>query len=476
MNRLQISLAALALAAVAALIIPGNELGLGFFFVMSLGTAIVIAARPASLSLHSVGFGALALVLAAMTLVRAADWVVAVNLFAALAMASLAIAGGSTRQEVVLGASAVVTRLGHAVTFLLTPLRGRVGGVFKGRTVPAVRGLVIGAYLLIIFGFLFATADRAFQHLAAQLASPSVGVSEFPVRFFMFLLFFVLVGAFIVIGPKYSTRTEDPFVTRAEPQGLALLEWALPLGLLNALFLGFVGVQLTVLFGGHQHVLGTVGLSYAEYARSGFFQLLAVALLTMVVIGAAVRWARVQGSLQKALLRGLLILLCLSTLVVLGSAMKRLMLYEDAYGLTRLRISVHAVIIVLAIVFVMMIAATILWKGKWLARASVGLIGLSLVAFSLVNPDAQIARQNVARFEQTGSIDATYLSSLSVDAASALDDLPAPLNSCVIQALDGADPNLSWTEINLSRLSAQEVVSEARRTAPVDCIYRLVDS
>ena len=62
---------------------------------------------------------------------------------------------------------------------------------------------------------------------------------------------------------------------------LGRLEWALPLGALVVLFAGFVALQLTTLFGGERHVLETAGLTYAEYARSGFAQLLAVAALTL---------------------------------------------------------------------------------------------------------------------------------------------------------------------------------------------------
>ena len=70
-----------------------------------------------------------------------------------------------------------------------------------------------------------------------------------------------------------------------------MVEWLVPIVVLDALFLTFVTVQLTVLFGGHRHVLGTEGLTYAEYARSGFGQLVVVTLLTLSVVAATVRFA-----------------------------------------------------------------------------------------------------------------------------------------------------------------------------------------
>ncbi len=72
------------------------------------------------------------------------------------------------------------------------------------------------------------------------------------------------------------------------------------------LFGGFVAVQATVLFGGARHVLETAGLTSAEYARQGFWQLLAVTVLTLLVIGVVVRFARRESVVDRTWLRVLL--------------------------------------------------------------------------------------------------------------------------------------------------------------------------
>ena len=137
----------------------------------------------------------------------------------------------------------------------------------------------------------------------------------------------------------------------------------IPLALLNTLFLAFVGVQFAVLFGGHDRVLETTGLTYAEYARSGFWQLLVVTALTCVVTATAWRFAEVRTRRDGIVLRFLLgALLCL-TLVVLFSAIHRLRLYEDAFGLTRLRL--------LAESFALWLGALLLLVGASGALASV---------------------------------------------------------------------------------------------------------
>ena len=93
-----------------------------------------------------------------------------------------------------------------------------------------------------------------------------------------------------------------------------------------------------MLFGGRVPCPATAGLTYAEYARSGFWQLLVVTGLTFVVVGTRLEGRRRAHATRRLVLRFLLgALLCL-TLVVLVSALHRLRLYEDAFGLTRLRL------------------------------------------------------------------------------------------------------------------------------------------
>ena len=94
----------------------------------------------------------------------------------------------------------------------------------------------------------------------------------------------MLVGA---LGLALAARGTLRGAARFAAPRLRLAEWAIPLALLDLLFLAFVAVQLTVLFGGHDHVLETSGLTYAEYAREGFWQLIAAAALTLVVVGGA---------------------------------------------------------------------------------------------------------------------------------------------------------------------------------------------
>ena len=171
----------------------------------------------------------------------------------------------------------------------------------------------------------------------------------------------------------------------------------------------------------------SAGLTYAQYARSGFAQLVVVAALTLGVVAGALRWARTANARQARILRALLCALCLLTLVVLASALHRLGLYEQAYGFTRPRLAAHGLLLFGGALFGLVIVALASDRREWLAQATVLLAAVAALVFWVGDPDRRIAAHNVERYEATGKIDTLYLAGLSADAVPALMALPAPL-------------------------------------------------
>lgn len=191
--------------------------------------------------------------------------------------------------------------------------------------------------------------------------------------------------------------------------------------LLDVLFLVFVVVQLAVLFGGHAHALETAGLTYAEYARQGFWQLLTAATLTLGLVGVPAFVVDAPTRAHRFLLRLLLGSLCAFTLVILVSALHRLALYEEAFGLTRSRLFAEAFALWLGGLFVLLVIAGVVpLVRQQLPRAALAATAAALLAFSFANPDGLIADRNLERWRDTGRIDLAYLQGLSADAAPAL--------------------------------------------------------
>ena len=201
----------------------------------------------------------------------------------------------------------------------------------------------------------------------------------------------------------------------------ARLEWGLPLTRSSLLLGAFVALQLATLFGGRATCSTPPASTYAEYARSGFAQLLVVAALTLAVIAAAHRWAR-----GGRLLRVLLAALCLLTLVVLASALKRLGLYEDAFGFTRLRFAAHAILLWLGAMFLPRAGRP---RGLAPARRAGHHRRRRSSLFALADPDRRIAEHNVRALRAHGLLDRAYVARLSADAIPALAGLAVPRRS-----------------------------------------------
>ena len=414
MSRRNLLLAGLGPATLAALTLAGHPVGLGVALIaLALVAVAVRAARTGDR--WQLACWAAAAGLALMPALRSAGWVATLSLFAAAALATVGIVGARSWRAVATGAVAWARNLVPGIVLIAVAATAAAGERRWGRIGPAARGAALAAVLLAIFVPLFVTADAAFAQVLGDAFGWDLGIDRTAQRVLIFLLVAGLAGALVLTAVA-------PAVAGREPRApwLGRTEWRIALVALDALFAAFVVLQLTTLFGGDEHVLRTSGLTYAEYAREGFAQLMVVAALTLGVIALARRDDRA--------LRVLLGLLCALTLVVLASALKRLGLYEEAFGFTRLRLLAHGGILWLGGLFVLVLAAGALRNARWLPRATVALSAAFGLAFGLSNPDARIAEHNVARYERGGPIDLAYLSTLSPDATPVLVRLPATVD------------------------------------------------
>jgi hypothetical protein len=428
---------ALAAAFVAAAFLPGQRLGVA---VPAVAALMLLAASAAfRVSALRVVLGVLSLALAAQASLLDATWVLALDLAAAWVLASIAASGVALE-----ALTAPALRLRHVPAIVPRP---------SEQQEPALRGVATGAAVVVPFLLLFLSADAAFAGFAGDLPLPSS--ASLPGR--LALLALVLAAALgLGLAARHPLTEWEPFPGRR----LSLAEWWIPLALLDALFVAFVAVQFAVLFGGNDQVLETAGLTYAEYARSGFWQLLAATALTFVVVGVVLAYADVRNTRDSLILRLLLGLLCTLALVVLVSALHRLRLYEDAFGLTRLRLLAETIALWLG-------AMLVLATGAVAPRAVLARVGtlavvataVGLLAFSLSSPDRRVADRNVARWRQTGMIDIDYLRTLSADAVPALVRLPLPERRRATvdlrEQLRSGDP---WGSANLSRTRARRLL------------------
>jgi hypothetical protein len=439
--------AALVVGLAAAAVLPDSAPGLGWFLVLlAAGGVVVWSDERRAAPLH-LAAALLATALLSPMVLLDAGWVVALCLLAAVAV------GVATLVD----ARSVGGIVAAGVALPLASLRGLpwlTRSVVVTRRArgwwPVLRTAGVSVALVVVFGLLFASADAVFSAWAATLV-PDLSADWIVVRGFVVVLVtgMTLCAAYLALNPP---RVEQLAVPPGRPVRRTF-EWLVPLSLVVAVFAAFVLAQAAALFGGHEYVQRTTGLTYAQYVHQGFGQLTVATLLTLAVVAAAARKAARSAASERLLLRLVLGSLCLLTLVVVGSALHRMQLYEQAYGFTRLRLLVSVFEGWLGLLVVLVMSTGVRLQGWWVPRAALLTGAVAVLALAAVNPDAYIARANLDRLDRTGEVDAAYLSGLSADAAPALAGHPAGTEACASGS--GRDSGgLSW---NLSRRRAGDL-------------------
>jgi hypothetical protein len=350
----------------------------------------------------------------------------------------------------------------------------RPAGVIPSTWPAILRGLLLAAPLLLIFVILFASADAVFARLVDDLLDWRIDLGSVPGRITTALVAAWLTAGLLIFVSR-GHEGDEPVASRGPTRGrLGSTEAATVLVSLDLLFAVFVVLQAAYLFGGRS-TLDASGLTYAEYARRGFFELLAVAF---AVGGLVLGLEAFISRRSRAYLGSCLVLVAL-TVVVLASAFLRLRLYQDAYGWTELRFYVLGAIIWLAIGAVGAIACLALDRTRWLPHGMVMLSVAFGIAFNVIGPVRYIAEQNVARAtnprlapaDASTSLDVWYLAGLGDDALIVIAEryphgLPAgslretrhllSLRAAELAQQDGGN---DWQAWNLSRDRIRALVS-----------------
>ncbi|HEX8476416.1 MAG TPA: DUF4173 domain-containing protein [Pyrinomonadaceae bacterium] len=225
-----------------------------------------------------------------------------------------------------------------------------------------------------------------------------------------------------VDGRRVSTFDENSARHGSAPQvfSLGIVEIGVVLGLVNLLFISFVVVQIRYFFGGAEWVVSSTGLTYAEYARRGFFELVWVAALVLPLLLGAHWLLRKETAAHERIFRVLAGVQVVLLFVIMLSAVRRMRLYQSEYGMTELRLYTTAFMAWLGLVF-MWFAATVL-RGRR-ERFACGALAAGLCVVGLLHvlsPDRFIVQTNAALVKHGRVFDATYASSLSADAVPSL--------------------------------------------------------
>lgn len=402
-----------ATALVANLALQGRVASVAGMLAVVGSAAVVVWARPRRRWVVSAA--ALAVITSSNLVLRTSDWVVATSL---VAIAGLLLVGaldrlGAPRWRTVFDDTIdLVVGAIDAVLHVVSPLREALSRAGEERVI-VLRGAAVAAGVAGFLLLLLANADA----IVGELLGQSFGSSMWT-HLIVTALVLLAVGGLSVVAHRSANgeRSDDEWAPHPRP-----VEAAMGLGAAATVLAAWVGIQATVAFGGAERLLATAGLTRAEYARDGFFELVTVVavVLTITVCFGALLGADRRATTQMRALFGTVGLL---TLALVGITFSRLWLYIDAFGLTMLRLAVAWFLGWLAIVVcaVSLRGIGVAIERPWIGPTVLVSAALVVTAYGWSNPEATVARTNLNRGSATVELDRDYLAQLGPDASPVL--------------------------------------------------------
>ena len=424
--------------------------------------ALLVVGRVSTLSARVLAVGGIAF--AVWFTLRASPWLLWPDLAASLILLGFSASFAWRGSLADIGVAELAARAVHAA------LNGLSGSAFVARPLiqartrlataaPIARGLLIATPIALVLGLLLAAADPVF----ASFFQLNVDLGQLTLD-----AFFVIAGSVVAAGLLRLAAAEPISRVDGPKWRLGAIEGLIVLVVLDAIFAAFAVAQGVAAFGAAARTLQAAGVTYADYARSGFFQLLWVAGITAVVI---ILFSRITSLTDPRSRRSFVVLTQIAivlTLLIVFVASRRLSLYEEAFGFTMLRLYSHIFAVWIGVVFIFLAAdiAGVHPRRRWFAGATLMSAAVVLLALNAVNPEALVVALNVDHAGTAHKIDAGYLVQLSSDAIptllasqSALD--PGLRNAVVTAACAGSKsytaPVAAW---NLSEADAAIVRHE----------------
>lgn len=324
--------------------------------------------------------------------------------------------------------SAVFRTMGGVFTCLLRPFSDMISYFDAQKQekadkkiyfLPVLTGICIAAPLLFLIIILLSSADIIFYNMFGYMLEYLNIRNMFKILILMVTVFFFSYAVFATLCKK-GIQEETKDKRRFDPVIAIVIT-----SLLGVVYLLFSGIQILYLFIGNMTL--PAGYTYARYAREGFFQLLVVCIINLILVLICLCLFR-----ESKVLKGILTVICGCTFIMILSSALRMILYIDRYSLTFLRVFV---LWSLVVIFALMAGVTVSIFHKRFPLYLYGTITVTVcyLILSFAHPDYWIARYNL---NYSGR---TYLSELSADAA------PVILNPSVNPELISVEDMLEKT-------------------------------
>ncbi|WP_435788466.1 DUF4153 domain-containing protein [Clostridium sp.] len=327
-----------------------------------------------------------------------------------------------------------------------------------------LRGILISIPLLVIILVLLTSSDMVFKRYVTNFSSifENISIGEIINRSVIIIIAFTIIFSYIwSFKYSYYESTNKNTMMKWEPVTMLTIIF-----MINVVYLLFSIIQFSYLYGGANNFIAG-DLTYSEYARKGFFELVAVTIINFTILISTMKFIKKDNKTVNTICNIFLTTLVAFTLNMLFSAHYKMSLYEQTFGFTYLRIFVHLFMLMLFILFI--VALIGIWNREMSLNKILIVIVLSMfVILNYINVDKIIAKENIDIYYKTQKIDVQYLRDLSYDAIPEIlklkDDPNASIARGINSYLDEVKKDLaeenSWYEFNYSKYKARKILDQ----------------
>ena len=329
-----------------------------------------------------------------------------------------------------------------------------------------LKSFVYAVPVILIVLILLMSADSVFANIFANIFDEfkNIFMAEnfvmFCIRMCIIIIFFFIFSGFFVNILKKDTMFNSESEEKIVEIHIEKMTINMILTILNIFYFIFSIIQFTSLFSN----INTNDFDYATYARQGFFQLMIISFINIVMI----MLAKVNKGNTSSYTKGMSILILLFTMVILLSAFFRMNLYEKAYGYTYLRLFVYY-ILVTEFILILPIGLWILDRKIDILKWTIGIVTIMYMILNFSNIESTIAKRNVDRYfenQEENEIDLEYLfHHTGTDAIGQIKRLLNAKDESVVKRVEEylqlekeelQNIKTSWQETNLSEINAKE--------------------
>lgn len=277
-----------------------------------------------------------------------------------------------------------------------------------------IKAILISIPLLLLVFILLITADRDFSKLFIEGFKliddiiDKIKISSIAKRLIVIALAFFYMAGFI----ENIIATKEIENNKKEINKKDSLKIKFILTILNIMYLAFCFIQIKSFF--KIYAMNTNNISYAYYARQGFFQLMVVSAINLSII---IKSKKKCYNKEKYINIMDLSMIVLTTVILIFSFI-RMYLYQQSYGFTLKRILVFWTQLTEGILLIPT-AMHVLDKKVNLAKTYFIIIVTMYVVLNFANINRIIAKKNVDMYLKKGNIsgsDIYYLTNLGTDA------------------------------------------------------------